>query len=302
MATVALTTGGGVLDVAVLPLVRVEGPAGAPELVALTLDLSVAEPAPDGGAVELVAGLDDLRRGGLGPGGGVRLLDLASDRVHLAAAGADGRAVATERAAAFRAVEAGASARVQVLFAAPPQVDAVSLLVPGAALVDAVLVVDGEVPPAATERPGVPAGTDLALDADDVAGAAVLPLDTFTSELDGAVRTLDGEAQGRVDLAADVLFAVDAADLAPQARAALDAAAAAVRERDAGPVQVVGHTDDQGAPAYRTWTCRGGGHRPWRPPWGRCSAPTTRSRCRPGARARRWRRAPTGGAGRSTGG
>ena len=54
----------------------------------------------------------------------------------------------------------------------------------------------------------------------------------------------------RVDLAADVLFAVDSADLAPPAQASLVAAAEGVRAREPGPVQVVGHTDDQGTPEY----------------------------------------------------
>jgi outer membrane protein OmpA-like peptidoglycan-associated protein len=264
VATVALTVGGGVLDVDVLPLVRLDGPPAAPDLVALTLDLSVAAPAPDGGAPTLDATLTDLRRGGLREGGGLRLLDLASDRVHLAAADAGGTAVATA-GRTWSVVRAEGTTRLQVLFAAPPDdVPAVSLLVPGAPLVDAVPVVDGELPPpepgddapsagAATPSPDAPVNAgeaDLAPDPAEVATASVVPLDVFTTELDGAVRTLATEERARVDLAADVLFAVDAAALTPQAQEALAAAAAEVRGRSPAAVQVVGHTDDQGAPAY----------------------------------------------------
>lgn len=51
-------------------------------------------------------------------------------------------------------------------------------------------------------------------------------------------------------LAADVLFALDRADLSPQAGAAIQRAAAQIQAAGPGPVSVTGHTDDQGSEAY----------------------------------------------------
>lgn len=257
VASVSLTSSGGVLDVHVLPLVRVPGPPGGPELVVLTLDLSVARPATEEGALS-----PDLRdpklSGGRGQAGGLRLLDLASDQVHLLALDEDGEGVATPDRGpdgGWGQVEPGQTARLQALYAAPPAgVEAVSLLVPGASLVDRVPVVDGEVPaphvgPAqaagATETDEVPP-----LDPGSVAAAPTYPLETFTTELDGAVRTLETPERSQVDLATDVLFAFDSAELGPSAQSALEAAAEEVGRRGPGQVLVVGHTDDQGPEDY----------------------------------------------------
>lgn len=261
VASVPLTTGGGVVQVDVLPLVRVEGPAGAPGLVVLTLYLSVVEPAADGEPLEVDLG--DPRIGGArGEAAGLRLLDLRSDQVHLLALDGEGEEVATPRAASPSApgggwgeVEPGSTARLQAVYAAPPAgVDAVSLLVPGAALVDRVPVVDGEPPAPGVGASAAPtgAGDDVppGLDPGSVADAPTYPLETFTTELEGAVRTLGTPEVSRVDLATDVLFAFDSADLGPPAQAALEVAAEEVRRRGPGPVLVVGHTDDQGSEEY----------------------------------------------------
>ena len=82
------------------------------------------------------------------------------------------------------------------------------------------------------------------------ATAAVLPVASRTSELAGAVRTDEQPRRTRVAVSADVLFALDSDRLSPAATQALDAAAAQVRATGAGPVRVVGHTDDQGEGAY----------------------------------------------------
>lgn len=70
------------------------------------------------------------------------------------------------------------------------------------------------------------------------------PIELPVGPLDGAIEVTDA----RVDLAADVLFAFDSAQLTRRARAVLDAAADAVR--DERRVRVVGHTDPRGTEAY----------------------------------------------------
>lgn len=54
----------------------------------------------------------------------------------------------------------------------------------------------------------------------------------------------------RIDLAADVLFEFDRADLLPRAEEVLARAGAMIRERAQGTVRIEGHTDSKGDDAY----------------------------------------------------
>lgn len=54
----------------------------------------------------------------------------------------------------------------------------------------------------------------------------------------------------RIDLAADVLFDFDKADLLPKAEETLNKAAGFIRERSRGTVRVEGHTDSKGNDNY----------------------------------------------------
>ncbi len=55
----------------------------------------------------------------------------------------------------------------------------------------------------------------------------------------------------RVDLAADVLFAVDSAKLTAVAKATVMAAATEINNRSAGgEIEVIGHTDSDGSTSY----------------------------------------------------
>lgn len=77
------------------------------------------------------------------------------------------------------------------------------------------------------------------------------PLTSVSQDLDGTTTTLEEPEGVTVDVAADVLFAQDSADLAPEARAVLEDVGAQVRERAVGgSVSVVGHTDSQAGDAY----------------------------------------------------
>jgi outer membrane protein OmpA-like peptidoglycan-associated protein len=61
----------------------------------------------------------------------------------------------------------------------------------------------------------------------------------------------ESETEVRIDLAADVLFDFDKADLLPKAEETLQKAAALIKERKAkGTVRIEGHTDAKGNDAY----------------------------------------------------
>jgi outer membrane protein OmpA-like peptidoglycan-associated protein len=73
------------------------------------------------------------------------------------------------------------------------------------------------------------------------------------SDIAGAVQDLQIKEVGnevRIDLAADVLFDFDKADLLPKAQETLSKAAAIVKERAKGTVRIEGYTDSKGDDAY----------------------------------------------------
>ncbi|MBA3562927.1 MAG: OmpA family protein [Gammaproteobacteria bacterium] len=96
------------------------------------------------------------------------------------------------------------------------------------------------------------AGSDLADSILDLEFKTV-DLDFATQEVAGATQDLaleETDTEIRIDLAADVLFAFDSAELQPQAAATLQQAAAVIRERATGTVRIEGHTDAKGDDAY----------------------------------------------------
>ena len=157
----------------------------------------------------------------------------------------DGRAATTSLGNEV-GLKSGESAGLRVVFGAlPGEVRRADVLWPHLGVVPDLPVVDGAVP----ALPGF--GREPPRDV-QLAGAVgqVNRVTGRLSQLKGAVKTEQAPAQTKVVLAADVLFALDRADLSPQANAALDAAAAAVEAAGPGPVKVTGHTDDQGAEQY----------------------------------------------------
>jgi len=112
-------------------------------------------------------------------------------------------------------------------------------------------------------EPGVPADEVVPLgegwpevDLDEVAAApepelSVHELVTVVQALDLTTTTTTTTEQVSIDVAADVLFAFDSAELTPEATATLQAVGADVVARAAGgTLQVLGHTDSQGSDAY----------------------------------------------------
>jgi outer membrane protein OmpA-like peptidoglycan-associated protein len=79
-------------------------------------------------------------------------------------------------------------------------------------------------------------------------------------DLAGSVQDVGGKVQDlqikesatevRIELAADVLFDFDKADIRPKAQDALKQAATIIRDRGKGAVRIEGHTDAKGSDAY----------------------------------------------------
>jgi outer membrane protein OmpA-like peptidoglycan-associated protein len=88
----------------------------------------------------------------------------------------------------------------------------------------------------------------------------ILDLRLGTQDTSGGTRAVSGKIQDlaikesatevRIELAADVLFDFDKAEIKPQAAAALKKAAAVLREKAKGPVRIEGHTDSKGSDDY----------------------------------------------------
>jgi outer membrane protein OmpA-like peptidoglycan-associated protein len=72
-------------------------------------------------------------------------------------------------------------------------------------------------------------------------------------DMGGTVQSLDvkeSDTEVRIDLAADVLFDFDKADILAKAQATLKQAADVIREKARGLVRIEGHTDGKGSDSY----------------------------------------------------
>lgn len=81
----------------------------------------------------------------------------------------------------------------------------------------------------------------------------VLDLVFRIEDLGGKVQDLQVKETGqeiRIELAADVLFDFDKADILPKAQAALKQAAGLIRDKAKGAVRIEGHTDSKGSDPY----------------------------------------------------
>ena len=81
----------------------------------------------------------------------------------------------------------------------------------------------------------------------------VLDLTFRVEDMGGKVQSLEvkeSATEVRIDLAADVLFDFDKADILPKAEATLKQAADMIREKAKGTVRVEGHTDAKGSDSY----------------------------------------------------
>jgi len=142
----------------------------------------------------------------------------------------------------------------------PEDIETVHVQLGFAAVVPDVPVGDGLLEPIAGDGDRdalVPLGTGWpAIDPQllanlDEPDLSVFPLSAVTEAIDGSTRETETADEVTVDIAADVLFAVDSADLTTEARDRIAGLARQVAERAApGEVGVVGHTDSDGTDAY----------------------------------------------------
>jgi outer membrane protein OmpA-like peptidoglycan-associated protein len=101
-------------------------------------------------------------------------------------------------------------------------------------------------------RPVVSDTRDLRADVRELAGSG-LALKAGVEDLDKAIKSLGAkvtETEIRVDVAADVLFDFDRADVKSAAEAELKRLALVIRQSRKGDVFIHGHTDAKGTAAY----------------------------------------------------
>ena len=96
-------------------------------------------------------------------------------------------------------------------------------------------------------------GTTLAQAPAPTDTRTVLDLKYTVQDLGGKVQDLqikETDTEIRIELAADVLFDFDKADLRPSAQEALNPASAVIREKGGKTIRVEGHTDAKGSAVY----------------------------------------------------
>lgn len=165
---------------------------------------------------------------------GLRLLDLAGDRVAVIARDDEGRAVCSDPSPLWSDRSgSGGTQSIQLVYG-NLGTDRVAVLIPKGGLLEAVPVVEGEAPVLDAEEP-----MDLA----EVALAPVHPLLSVSQDLTTTTRTESTQESTTVSLGADVLFDSGSAELEDEAQNVIELAARSLAEHEPGPVSVVGHTD-----------------------------------------------------------
>ena len=186
--------------------------------------------------------------------GGVRLLDLAANRVWLATTGVENKVKGNNNKLSLKP---GESTSCFVLFG-PVDAKQVTVFVPQAGFVT-VNVLDSSAAAAsgidfkaidkAFDSATMPHTRDKA-DPKQVLEAPV-PIERYTKALDDSTSTHTGSKDITVTLASDVTFASDSAELTSAADAQLQTVAGQLAQYpDGGTLTIVGHTDDVQDDAY----------------------------------------------------
>ena len=184
--------------------------------------------------------------------GGVRLLDLSTNRVWVATTGVENKVKDNYNKLSLKP---GESTSCFVLFG-PVDAKQVTVFVPQAGFVT-VNVLDSSAAAASgidfkaidkafdsVANPNYEAEPDQAL-------AAPVPIERYTKALDDSTSTHTGSKDITVTLASDVTFASDSAELTSAADAQLQTVAGQLAQYpDGGTLTIVGHTDDVQDDAY----------------------------------------------------
>ena len=187
--------------------------------------------------------------------GGVRLLDLSTNRVWVATTGVENKVKGNNNKLALKP---GASTSCFVLFGA---VDAkeVTVFVPQAGFVTVDVLDSGAAAASGIDFKAMDKAFDsvatIGYSRDDSkpdqALAAPVAIERYTKALDDSASTHTGSKDITVTLASDVTFASDSADLASGAEAQLNTVAGQLAQYpDGGTLTIVGHTDDVQDDAY----------------------------------------------------
>ena len=187
--------------------------------------------------------------------GGVRLLDLSTNRVWVATTGVENKVKGNNNKLALKP---GASTSCFVLFGA---VDAkeVTVFVPQAGFVTVDVLDSGAAAASGIDFKAMDKAFDsvatIGYSQDDSkpiqALAAPVAIERYTKALDDSASTHTGSKDITVTLASDVTFASDSADLASGAEAQLNTVAGQLAQYpDGGTLTIVGHTDDVQDDAY----------------------------------------------------
>ncbi|WP_396046985.1 OmpA family protein [Cellulomonas sp. P22] len=174
---------------------------------------------------------------------GARLIDVAEGTVMTTLRDSRDLAVTSRNGSpegpATEAAQQAAGEDTEVVYAAftVPDGDTVDVLLPEAGWFEGVPVVDAAAAGALTVPPAE-------LTDNDITDQAPFPLEFYTEQVDGLVRARQTPTEVTLDIASDVLFAVDSAELGADAQAALAAAGAQVSTYSGGQITIVGHTDD----------------------------------------------------------
>ena len=185
--------------------------------------------------------------------GGVRLLDLSTNRVWVATTGVENKAKDNHNNLSLKP---GESTSCFVLFGA---VDAkeVTVFVPQAGFVTINVLDSGAAAASGIDFKAVDKAFDGVIgysrdeSKPDQALAAPVPIERYAQALDDSTSTLADNQKVTVTLASDVTFASDSADLASGAEAQLQTVAGQLGQYpDGGTLSIVGHTDDVQDDAY----------------------------------------------------
>ena len=187
--------------------------------------------------------------------GGVRLLDLSTNRVWVATTGVENKVKDNYNKLALKP---GESTSCFVLFG-PVDAKQVNVFVPQAGFVTVNVLDSGAAAASGIDFKAMDKAFDsvatIGYSRDDSkpdqALAAPVAIERYTKALDDSASTHTGSKDITVTLASDVTFASDSADLASGAEAQLQTVASQLSQYpDGGTLTIVGHTDDVQDDAY----------------------------------------------------
>ena len=187
--------------------------------------------------------------------GGVRLLDLSTNRVWVATTGVENKVKDNYNKLSLKP---GESTSCFVLFG-PVDAKQVTVFVPQAGFVTVNVLDSGAAAASGIDFKAMDKAFDsvatIGYSRDDSkpdqALAAPVPIERYTKALDDSASTHTGSKDITVTLASDVTFASDSADLASGAEAQLQTVASQLSQYpDGGTLSIVGHTDHVQDDAY----------------------------------------------------